>query len=392
MIALLAWLCIIPPGMALLYFSLEVFCGLRPVIRPGPAGPQPSVAIVIPAHNEALLVSETVASLVRHSGGAAQIIVVADNCSDETGALAAAAGALVLTRSDATRRGKGYALAFARDHLAIAPPDTVVVLDADCQFLRGSAVDLAAYAATLQAPVQAVNLLRAPRGSSPLVLLSNLAFLIKNLVRARGLYRLGGGLPLFGTGMAFPWSIFSKLELATSDSVEDLQLAVELAWKGVKVHFWEGAKVVSEAAEVRDSLGQRGRWEHGFLRTAARHGLPMLARGLLIRSRHLFTMGAHLVVPPFALLISGTAIVLLLLGASGYWTQEWLPFIVLAALLAVALMATGTAWLREGRQIAGLGVLARAPLYLLWKVPIYIRLFTARQTQWNRTRRLNEDR
>ncbi len=62
-----------------------------------------------------------------------RLLVVADNCSDETAAVAAAEGAEVLVRTDALRRGKGYALDFAVRVLASSAPAMVLVIDADCQ-------------------------------------------------------------------------------------------------------------------------------------------------------------------------------------------------------------------------------------------------------------------
>src|SRR3546814_5535943 len=126
------------------------------------------------------------------------------------------------------------------------------------------ASDLASAAVATGAPVQAANLLVAPPGVSPLVSISNFAMLIKNLVRARGLSRLGGGALLFGTGMAFPWKLFSTMPLATANMVEDLELGIALAHTGVSVRFDDMALVTSPAANLANSRGQRSRWEHGF--------------------------------------------------------------------------------------------------------------------------------
>jgi 1,2-diacylglycerol 3-beta-glucosyltransferase len=61
-----------------------------------------------------------------------RIVVVADNCTDSTAARAREAGAFVIERQDAVRRGKGYALA---DAFAVSLGDStlgaVVVVDAD---------------------------------------------------------------------------------------------------------------------------------------------------------------------------------------------------------------------------------------------------------------------
>jgi hypothetical protein len=209
-------------------------------------------------------------------------------------------------------------------------------------------------------------------------------------VRARGLYRLGGGITLFGTGMAFPWAIFAQAELATSEPVEDLRLALVLAQQGTRVHLWEDLQVASAAAGIDDSLDQRRRWEHGFLSNAARHGLPALLGGTLRGSRHLAALGAHLMVPPLALLFLVAAAALLPAAALAIWAGDSGPAGLLVATLGLAVAVTGVAWYRVGRATLSLLTLARAPLYILWKVPLYLGFFSSRQTEWNRTRRLNE--
>jgi glycosyltransferase involved in cell wall biosynthesis len=390
MLTLVAWLCAVPPSLALLYFSTEVVLGLRGLPARAAAEEGLDLAVVVPAHNEALLISDTVQALLSQVDPKTRIVVVADNCSDATGDLARAAGATVIERNDPSLRGKGFALAFARDFLAIEPPDAVFILDADCTVSSGSVEAMASHAAALGAPVQSVNLLTAPTGASPMVLVSNFAMIIKNLVRARGLYRLGGGITLFGTGMAFPWRIFAQAELATSDPVEDLRLALMLARQGTRVHLWEDLTVTSAAAGVDDSLDQRRRWEHGFLANASRFGLSSLAGGVARGSRHLVMLGLHLLVPPLALLLLVAGAALLVALGLALWTGDAGPAAVLAASLALAVTATGIAWYREGRATLSLAALARAPLYVLWKIPLYLGFVSSRQTEWNRTRRLNE--
>ena len=59
-------------------------------------------AIVVPAHNEAAVIERTVASLLQVEWPKAlyRVIVVADNCTDTTADIAAAAGATVWQRAD----------------------------------------------------------------------------------------------------------------------------------------------------------------------------------------------------------------------------------------------------------------------------------------------------
>lgn len=390
MIALLVWFCVLPPTLALLYFSLEVVLGLR-AVRARPAEEDGvDVAVIIPAHDEALAIVDTVQSVLLASPSPPRVLVVADNCSDETAELARAAGAIVAERNDPVRLGKGYALAFARDALAGAPPAAVFILDADCRIERGSPALAAGEAIARGEPVQSRNLLSARGDAPPLVRLSNFAFLLKNLVRARGLYRLGGGITLSGTGMAFPWIVFERADLATSDAVEDLRLSLDLALEGKKVHLCEATQVTSPAAPAAGSLGQRRRWEHGFLANASKSALPLLLKGASRRSRHLAALGIHMLVPPLALLYLVSFLALLLALAVTAWGFNPGPAIVLFGALSCAVAAVALAWYREGRSTLSALALLKAPVYIMWKVPLYLGFFLARQTDWNRTRRLNE--
>ncbi len=350
--------------------------------------------ILIPAHDEENGIGGTLRHVLHDTGLHGRVLVVADNCQDNTAQVARDAGARVIERSDAARRGKGYALAFGRDHLAsqaqAEKPDVVLVLDADCRMDADSIALLAREAYRLQAPVQARNLLRSDPSTTPLAQISNFALLIKNLVRARGLYRLGGGIPLFGTGMAFPWAIFRDADLATDAVVEDMRLALELARDGVPVHLCEGARVESDPAADRDMQAQRSRWEHGFIATARNEALPLLANGLRSLSRHRAALGMHLLVPPLALLIMVSASLMILVGALCWLAGDWSAAIALAIALAVALTLVFVAWMKEGRAVLYPAAAWRAPLYVLWKIPVYLGFFTKRQTQWNRTRRQGE--
>lgn len=386
MIDLLAWVLATPFLLLLAYLLVELTAGLARLAPRDPDTPPAHMVLLIPAHDEAASIAETVRGLAAASP-TAHILVVADNCSDNTAERARAAGAEAIDRNDRERRGKGFALAFGRDHLAGAPPDAVIVVDADCRMDAGSAERLAAAALISGAPVQASNLLASPPGVSPLVSISNFAMLVKNVVRARGLLRIGGGALLFGTGMAFPWPLFARLPLASANAVEDLELGLRLAREGIKVGFDDGARVTSPAASLASSRGQRSRWEHGFLDTARRQAGPLLGAARRRRSRHLAALGAHLLVPPLALLLLAAALDLALvtgLALSGADSRPAMLLLVLLALVALALLA---AWWREARALLPARDLLRAPLYLLWKLPVYLAFFTRRQTGWNRTGR-----
>ena len=108
-------------------------------LRPPPArrsGRRPRLAVLVPAHDEGPHIAATVKAIRRRldAEGGGRLVVVADNCSDDTGARARAAGAEVWERQDPQRRGKGHALRFAQSWLmGEADWDALIVLDADAR-------------------------------------------------------------------------------------------------------------------------------------------------------------------------------------------------------------------------------------------------------------------
>src|SRR5262245_20140826 len=85
----------------------------------GDGAPATRVTVLVPAHDEAGQIAACVRSLRAQDYPAErfEVVVVADNCADDTAARAAAAGARVLVRDDPDARGKGHALRWATDRL-----------------------------------------------------------------------------------------------------------------------------------------------------------------------------------------------------------------------------------------------------------------------------------
>ena len=371
------------------FFLVEVWVGLRRSVRVGGQTSPASAIIVVPAHDEAAVIGETLQSLAEALGPNMRVLVVADNCTDSTATLARAAGVEVVERHDLERRGKGFALAFAADHLRPNPPDIFVVMDADCSTDPSSLRALVDAAHASGGPAQSVNLLRPDRSAPPLIQLSNFAFVLKNLVRQRGLQRLAGRVHLTGTGMAMPFRLFHVTGETRSSIVEDLALGLDMADAGHPPMFVGDALVWSGSANEEGTLVQRRRWEGGFLSTALRQGPKEAWHGLIRGKPRTILAGLDLMIPPLALfavlnlaaLVIAAALVLVLGGA-------WWPVIAQLVLLMLAMFAIFLAWVREGREFISLGVLARLPLYVIWKLPMYLGL-ARRGTpkEWLRTGR-----
>jgi cellulose synthase/poly-beta-1,6-N-acetylglucosamine synthase-like glycosyltransferase len=381
------WLLAMAAALPLLVFALEVWLGIWRTKAIQLDGQMPNTCILIPAHDEAKIIAQTLARLGTILDPSTRAVVVADNCTDDTAAIAREHGFEVLERSNPKQRGKGFALAFGRDHLRAEPPECVVVIDADCHSDARSIADLARYSCATQSAVQACYVFDPEHAASPKVQISNFAFWIKNVVRQRGVCRAGGAAILTGTGMAFPWSMFERLSLATGSIVEDMALSVDLAHSGEAPLFLEQAQVLSAAAGEQATIGQRSRWEHGFLSVATTHALPLLKHGFTTMDRKVILLGLHFLVPPLTFLILLTGLIAAFLLAAAILVGNWYPFAVLATSLVAALMGVLVNWALEGRLWLTPQALATLPLYLMWKLPIYGRFFARKRVGWVRTDR-----
>jgi hypothetical protein len=114
-----------------LIVAAECFLALLPLPKHR-SGERGKVAVLIPAHNEQLLIGQTLQRLLPQITAVDRVLVVADNCTDKTALMARSHGVEVLERHDTQNRGKGFALAAGVAHLAADPPDVVIVFDADC--------------------------------------------------------------------------------------------------------------------------------------------------------------------------------------------------------------------------------------------------------------------
>ncbi|MGB8330246.1 MAG: glycosyltransferase family 2 protein [Polyangiales bacterium] len=347
-----------------------------------------SVVVLIPAHDEKAGIGQTVAGLRTQLAPDDRVLVVADNCSDDTAALARAAGADVIERFDPQRRGKGYALAFGIDHLGSHPPDLVIIVDADCKLTPGSIDALVERAIRTQRPVQADYVSR-PAERSVMSMISALAMLVRNRVRPRGLRALGQPCQLMGTGMAFSWKAIRVAPELGANIVEDMAMGIELALLGYEPLFCAGAGVRSELPGARSAaIQQRRRWEHGHIATLLEHGPRLIGEGLRRRQLGLVVLGADLMVPPLSFLVglllavSAIAGSLLALGGPSY------PLQIVGVALGFVTLGVAVGWARYGRETIPFRYLLLVPLYVLWKVPLYLSfLFGRRERAWRRTER-----
>jgi cellulose synthase/poly-beta-1,6-N-acetylglucosamine synthase-like glycosyltransferase len=229
---------------------------------------RPKIAVLVPAHNEAEGITPTLKILLSELTTGDRLIAIADNCTDETATIARSLGVTTIERHDLQNRGKGYALDYGLKFLAADPPDVAIVIDADTDVASGTISRIATLAQYYNRPIQATYLLETPPQQNSRDAVSAFATIVKNLVRPKGLAKLGLPCLLHGTGMAFPWSAIDKVSFASGNIVEDIQLALDFAVAGYPPLFCLDARVTGVLPQQEQAAkSQRTRWEHGHLQT-----------------------------------------------------------------------------------------------------------------------------
>ena len=367
------------------FYALIVIAGVFFVKRP--AGRESGrIAVIVPAHDEEKGVARTIGDILPQLRSGDRIMVVADNCEDATAAVARAAGAEVVERRDAARRGKGYALQFAIDSLRADPPEIVCIVDADCRVEPGSILSIARVAAAGR-PAQALDLMVARKGADPQQAVAEFAWLMMNKVRMAGLSALFDTARLCGTGMAFPWALLEGRNLASDEIVEDLALGLDLAAAGAAPAFSPDALVTSEfPATEAAGVRQRARWERGSLRLAAQRAPSLLVGSLIKGDIRAAALAADIMIPPltiFLLLIAGVLGFSLIAAAFG--ARASLPF----AVGALALLAAPTicAWIVHGQKALPPKTLGAIAPFAMTKLRIHGAEGGAATRGWTRTDR-----
>ena len=235
-----------------------------------PVDPASKFLIVIPAHDEEPVIALVVKSClaVGYPRELFQVLVIADNCSDQTARLAAAAGARVVERFDDEKKSKGYAIAYLIAFLERTGEldllDALVIIDADTivdkELLRAFDGDLRSGRDWIQAYYTVAN-----PDASWRTRLMTYALSLFNGVMPLGKTRLGVGSALYGNGMCFSVPGLKRVPWRCHGLVEDMEYAWNVRLAGEKIEFQPAVSVRAAmlSSGGKASASQRRRWEFG---------------------------------------------------------------------------------------------------------------------------------
>lgn len=372
----------LPGTIELLLLTLGGILPPRRETEPKTATPIGRIAILVPAHDEAEGIAHTVASLRACDPGDAgfDVVVIADNCSDDTAALARSAGARVLERRDPQRRGKGYALDFAFRSLLKEPFDGFVVVDADTRVELNLVTELRRLMRRGAAAIQCCYRLDNPEHSLR-ARLRGIAWMAFNVLRLRGRERWRLSVGLLGNGFGLTRETLLNEPYEATSVVEDMEYHLRLVAAGRRVVFAPNTGVWSDAPYTREAgAGQRARWEGGRFRMIL-DWTPILLCRVLSGERRLIEPLLELLLLPLAFHV--LLLLVALLPPFGPTRIYALLGLTLVAVHVLAAIRIGGGGWRD------LLALATAPFYILWKLTILRAIGRASRTDaaWVRTER-----
>jgi cellulose synthase/poly-beta-1,6-N-acetylglucosamine synthase-like glycosyltransferase len=346
-------------------------------------------ALVIPARNEARLIGEAIRHIRRleYPRDKHQVFVVADNCTDNTAAVALAEGVHCLERWDPINLGKGKALRWfceeARE--ALLSFDAVVVLDADSRvtppFLKAIAGAFTPGVHVVQSYIWPV-----PDDHSPVSVLAAYSELLEQEIDRKVKAHLEWPVSLKGKGMAFRTPVLRSLVPRLLTKAEDAELSMLLARK--RSCAFAPAAVLYDCSPTgaAKAATQRARWlqgQWGVWRHHWRDILHLLIRGDLGQRALVFSV----LLKPKALLFSAKALLLCMV-----MTIPFLPESVRsvgavslsgAVLVDIAYYFIGLTFVGDARVYAQ--ALLVAPLYVVMWLWGLLRAIVSREA-WPRAR------
>jgi cellulose synthase/poly-beta-1,6-N-acetylglucosamine synthase-like glycosyltransferase len=330
---------------------------------PPPSIPPVRFLVLVPAHDEELVIGATLRCLTADLRPTDGVLVVADRCTDATAAIARACGALVLERGPDAPPGRAAARQAGLEHALGLAWDAIVMIDADSiiqpGFFAACEAALASGAPALQARSEIVP---GPRLVDQAAVA---AFALQGVTMPRGRDRLGLLVRLRGTGMVLRRDVAARCRFRAPAS-EDLWCSLDLCLEGVRPRHVETARVHSlNVSSWHDAATQRVRYEAGRLSAARAFVGPLLRH----RGAAAFEAAWFLCTPPYAVAA------LLLVVAAGVAAAAGAAALAAAALALLAVLGVGLA---VALVQAGVGArtwcaLAIAPWYLPWKAVVQLR-------------------
>jgi cellulose synthase/poly-beta-1,6-N-acetylglucosamine synthase-like glycosyltransferase len=349
-----------------------------------------SFGIIIPAHNEDLLLGRLLKSIKNQEYPVSMFkaIVVADNCDDNTAKVGLENGALVLERKDDQHRGKGYAIKFALENIDMNKYDAIFIIDADSVIENDLFRQLEHVVRNGNKIIQCYNGVANPN-ESWFTRLLHVSRTISNEIYHPAKQKLRLSSFLMGNGMCFSTEVLLKYGWDAFTVGEDWEYYAKLIQAGETVAFAKEARVYhQESSSLKQATSQRMRWSSGRFAVAANYGLKLFYRGLIERNIKKLDASLPLLFPNPSLGMNITMIGLALCFSLPVAMNKnnFILWFSLLILLQLFIFMVGIMYTRN--KLKNFLSLFVAPLFLVWKMGIdtFSALGMGRE-RWVRTER-----
>lgn len=349
-------------------------------------------AILIPAHNEEVLLPGLIDSLAAlvYPKDKYTVYVVADNCTDKTARLARETGWVqVFERFDDANRSKGHAIRWLMQRLEEKRlvHDAYIIIDADAivdrNFLQAMARELAQGARVLQGDSTVTNAYESP--STVMRLIATSLFYH---IRAIGRNAIGGSSTLNGNGMCFSRAILERYPWQAYSLSEDYEYYLNLVQHGECVRYVPDAIVSTYMpTSFKQMRTQDIRWESPVGDGSSLWQIARQLVGTGIRDRNFVSIEAvfELLTPPLSFLAGS----FFLLFIASLLLQSPAALLI-SLLLLVGLsyyVGTGIYFLRLPKK--AYKVFLYMPGFILWKLWVILVLTRSKKhiNQWVRSSR-----
>ena len=350
-------------------------------------------AILICARNESAVIADLIQSIRNqtYDQSLITVFVMADNCTDNTAEIARREGAVVYTRFNKEKVGKGYALEQLLINIEEDYPQTFdgfFVFDAD------NVLDRRFVEAMNRTFYEVITSYRNSKNYGDNWISAGYAlwFIRESRYLNNSRMLLGTSCAVSGTGFLFSRKVIEstngwRFHLLT----EDIEFSVYNILQGRQIGFCADAVLYDEQpATFRQSWRQRLRWARGFLQVFRKYGFSLF-RG--IGKGHFSCYDMSMTVMPAYILTVGLAFVYLIGGfltaADGMSVMPCLKYMLqtltwlYTLLFLLGAFTTVTEWKNiytsPARKIL---YTFTFPIFMLTYIPISLVALFSKQVQW----------
>jgi cellulose synthase/poly-beta-1,6-N-acetylglucosamine synthase-like glycosyltransferase len=348
-------------------------------------------AILVPAHNEELLISRLCKSLleIKYPREFYEIFIIADNCSDRTVEICASFPVNVLQRNDPSHTGKGFAISWGLSQIPLEEFDAVFMVDADNVVDPLILVEVNKSVNRGEQAIQCYNSV-GNRHESWFTQLLFVSRTIGNLLYHHAKYKLGLSSYLMGNGICFTSTLLREKGWTAFSTGEDWEYYAQLIEGHIKIGFSKNAKVFhQESRSLNQATSQRLRWSSGRFKVLRNFGLNLFLKGL--RNRDWFTLDASLpfIFPNYSLQINLTIITIFLCVLSPASMLKTVTMELSIGLFGFQIVLFVLGGYLAGDYWAVVKAAFWAPFFLVWKAVIDLFSLTGihRGDRWVRTKR-----